>query len=693
MLESYARLTPGAFYLFQADSLGRYSLPAISEQVEAILGYSATELSAKPELVFDRMHPDDRKRVQTDIQHSRCNLSMFHCEYRVKHRQGHWVWLAAHSEPEQLDQEYTLWRGFLYDISAQKQAEQQLLQSGKEAKELLNHMMDAVISTDQSGKILSFNRSAQLLLGYRECEAIGQNIALIMPRSHAKRHDSYLEEYQQHQIPKVVGNKRQLEAKHKDGQLIPIELRVSEISDQEGKRFLGVLRDLSAHQQQSKMLQQLQQRDPLTQLPNRQAFLKALAETVRSNLQSPMHHGLVLLDIDAFKQLNDATSHSFCDQVLLELTKRLKQQLGTMQQLARVGGDEFAIIWPLLSADETEVLPTLCEQAEQMLNLLANPIRCQRQGCRLTVSIGICLLSPGMRPDQWLHYAESAVQHAKLRGKNNYQVFTPELARKQRTEARLALDLRDALEQQQLELFLQGQFDQAGQLTGAEALLRWHHPEHGLVPPDTFIPLAEESGLIVPIGRWLVEQAGQLLASWHSNPLSQSLQLAINISSRQFSDPSFVSDLLNCLQRYRFNPNLLHLELTESLLIDNASEVADIMMRLNSQGLTFSLDDFGTGYSSLAYLKRLPLQTLKIDRSFVRDLLNNPNDALIARSIVSLAHNLGLSVIAEGVEEQAQLQALTQMGCGCFQGYYFQRPMPVAEFAARYLQHNARSTA
>ncbi|MEE2001754.1 EAL domain-containing protein [Alkalimonas sp. MEB108] len=686
MLESYARLTPGAFYLFQSDAFGRYSLPAISEQIQAILGFDAGTLSQNPQLFFDRLHPDDRARVHAYIQQSRQDLSSFHCEYRIQHQAGQWVWLASHSEPEQLAGNIILWRGFLYDISAQKNAELQLQQSIQSSIALLNHIMDAVISIDEQGIILSFNRSAELLLGYQESEAVGQNISLIMPEHHAQQHDGYLERYKQHKVAKIVGNTRKLEAQHKDGHLIPIELRVNEIQDSLGKRFLGVLRDLSEQQQQSKLINQLTHRDPLTLLPNRMAFVDELSKISNHFELNTTSYGLYLLNIDNFKQLNSVHGRQFCDRILLKVAKRLQQYSTDATKLARVGGDEFALLIALPNSKATGLKKIACKQARQLLQLYDTPIQWNEKSCLISLSIGVCLIEPSMNSEQSLQYAETAVKYAKQQGKNSYQIFTSELENKHNSESVLAVDLRHAIELDQLEVHLQGQFDVNERLIGAEALLRWQHPTKGQIPPGVFIPLAEESGLIVAIGRWLIEESGKILHRWKHSPQSRDLKLAINISSRQFSDPSFIKDLLNCQMRYQFTASQLHLELTESLLINNAAEVASTMMKLNGRGFTFSLDDFGTGYSSLAYLKHLPLQTLKIDRSFVNDIHVNQNDSLIARSIISLAHNMGLDVIAEGVETKEQLNALRSMGCTCFQGYFFQHPESIETFTKRYLE-------
>ncbi|MCC5852707.1 MAG: diguanylate cyclase, partial [Alkalimonas sp.] len=428
MLESYAKLTPGAFYLFQSDDFGRYSLPAVSEQIKAILGFDAHTLCQNPQLLFERLHPDDRSRVHTFIQQSRHDLSSFHCEYRIQHQAGHWIWLAAHSEPELLDNKITLWRGFLYDISSQKIAEQQLQQSNQSARALLDHLMDAVISIDAQGRILSFNRSAELLFGYQRHEAVGQNIRLLMPEAQAAQHDNHLARYQQGGKPSIVGSKRRLEAKHKDGRQFPIELRVAEMPHPDGKRFVGVLRDLSRQHRQDKVMQQLKQRDPLTQLPNRHAFLHTLSDVVKRRNSTPLQFALFLLNLDNFKQLNNATSHGFGDVALLEIARRLQQHFGSMYKLARLGGDEFAIIWPLLPAEHSPTLPELHTAVEQLQALIARPIAGAGYQCQLTACIGICMLAESMRPDQWLQSAEIALKAAKQQSCNSYQIYTEELA-------------------------------------------------------------------------------------------------------------------------------------------------------------------------------------------------------------------------------------------------------------------------
>lgn len=683
MLEKNSKLTPGAFYQFHVDAEGRYSLPAITDVIEALVGFSASALKQRPALLFERLHPQDAVRVQRETEKSAEQLTVFHSEYRFKHAAGHWVWLAAQSEPIILNGG-VLWHGFVYDISEQKQIEQRLQRAVSDGQLLLDHMMDAVITADQFGIIQTFNPAAQRLFGYSKAEVLGKNIAMLMPQTHASRHDQYLAAYDKSRIPKVVGNSRKLEAKHRDGSLISIELRVSDVMCQGGRTYLAVLRDLR-EQQQTGDLKRLRYLDPLTNLPDRYSLLIELQSTLESYWPDAVQHALLLLDIRNFKKINDWLTHQHGDELLRQMASRLKQILPNQLFLARTGADEFAF---MLSQELYSGLAfsQYCDELVTALLLeLKKPFVIFEREVTLAVNIGIAALEPAMKAESWLKACELALDNAKLYETADYIFFSNELAQRTRGKSELELELQQAITAQQFKLFLQAKFNSERELLGAEVLLRWQHPIRGWVSPADFIPLAEESDLIVQLGSWVLEQACLLLREWQQSEHTAELELAVNISSRQFSDPQFIAKTLLLLERYQIKPQLLHLELTESLLINNADDVVDKMMRLNSKGITFSLDDFGTGYSSLSYLKRLPLQVLKIDRSFVRDMHTNPNDEVLAKTIVSMAHSLGLAVIAEGVEDELQFNLLKNMGCGGFQGFYLHRPVAVSEFAQQFI--------
>lgn len=687
MLDKFSKLTPGAFYLLQVDQAGYYTLSAISERIEGILGYSAAILQAQPSLLFERLHPQDQLRVKQETEKSAAELTTFHCQYRYLHAAGHWIWLAAHSEPEP-NAAGVCWNGFVYDITKQKKQEEQLHRSLMESQLLLDHMMDAVITADEQGIIQTFNPAARRLFGYSKAEILGKNVSLLMPHTHASRHDNYLSAYQKNRVPKVVGNSRKLEAKHRDGSLISIELRVSDVLSQDGKIYLAVIRDLR-EQQIAADVQRLRYLDPLTNLPDRHSLLSELQSTLERFWPEQTQHALLLIDVRHFKKINDLISHQHGDELLRLLASRLKQIAPLQRYLARTGADEFAFIITGEHFGRHAFQHYCADIVAQILSEVKLPFVVLEREMLLTVNIGVALLEAEVNAEDWLKAAERALDNAKLYDTSDCVFYTPELAAKTFGKAKLEQELAQAINLGQLKLFLQAKYSAQKVLQGAEVLLRWQHPMRGWISPAEFIPLAEESDLILSIGRWVLTESCRVLARWQSQPHTAHLELAVNISSRQFSEPDFISHVLTTLQHYEINPVYLHLELTESLLLKNADDVVDKMMLLNSKGLTFALDDFGTGYSSLSYLKRLPLHVLKIDRSFVREMQNNPNDVVLVKTILSMAESFGLGVIAEGVENEQQFNLLVDLGCNSFQGFYLHKPAAVAEFEAYINQQDA----
>jgi diguanylate cyclase (GGDEF)-like protein len=415
--------------------------------------------------------------------------------------------------------------------------------------------------------------------------------------------------------------------------------------------------------------------DPLTRLPNRRLLLEHLAHAQAKSARSLQEGALLFIDLDNFKTLNDTYGHDTGDLLLRQVAERLSACVREGDTVARLGGDEFVVMLEDLSTHPGEAAAQAERTAEKILAQLNPPYRIAEQAHHSTPSIGITLFC-GHREslEEVLKRADLAMYQAKGAGRNTLRFFNPEMHSVLARRATLEVDLRQGLLDGQFFLQYQPQVDDTGKVTGAEALLRWRHPERGLVSPGEFIPVAESSGLILPLGQWVLEAAARQLAVWASQSETSHLSLAVNISARQFRDPHFVEQVLRIIEQTGANPGRLKLEITESLLLDDIGDAIATMTALKSHGVGFSLDDFGTGYSSLSYLKRLPLDQLKIDQSFVRDVLTDPNDAAIARTIVALAQTLGLGVIAEGVETQAQRSFLVEHGCHAFQGYLFGRP-------------------
>jgi diguanylate cyclase (GGDEF)-like protein len=420
--------------------------------------------------------------------------------------------------------------------------------------------------------------------------------------------------------------------------------------------------------------------DPVTQLPNRRLLAETLTKTLDAGRQSRLMGALLFIDIDNFKALNDTLGHKTGDLLLREVATRLRACVRDRDTVARLGGDEFVVILPDLSMRPDEAAAQAKIVAENILALVCQTYRINGRECHCTSSIGITVIGEHSDSiDDVLQRADIAMFQAKETGGQTMHFFDPALRTALNARASMEADIRHAIQVKEFALFYQPQLD-AGRLAGVEALIRWKHPRRGVLAPGAFISLAEETGLILPIGEWVLESACSQIAAWAKQDRTRHLTVAVNISARQLREPDFVSRVLAALDRTGADPTRLKLELTESMLVDNIESVIAKMSEIKAHGIGFSLDDFGTGYSSLSYLKRLPLDQLKIDRSFVRDIVEDLSSRAIAQSVISLGQVMNRSVIAEGVETEEQLECLTGLGCHAFQGFLFGPPVPLEEF-------------
>ena len=436
-------------------------------------------------------------------------------------------------------------------------------------------------------------------------------------------------------------------------------------------------------QKAQKQIHHLAFYDPLTHLPNRRLLTDRLEHALHQHARTGQYGAVLFMDLDNFKTLNDTLGHGVGDVWLREVAQRLSRCVREGDTVARLGGDEFVVVLEALGHDE----PTARQKSERvtikMLEALRQPYDLGRHHPTFSASIGVTLFNNGdVTCDQLFQQADMAMYHAKAAGRDRFSFFGADMQARLSTRTELESELRQGLEQNELFLTFQPQVDRKGRLKGAEVLLRWQSPKRGLVMPGEFIAVAEESGLILPLGQWVLRQTCVTLARWSGDPSLSALELAVNVSARQFRDGNFAETVRTILSETGAPPARLRLELTESALLDEVETVISHIHELRAMGVGFSLDDFGTGYSSLTYLKRLPLTQLKIDRSFVRDLLEDDNDAVIARTLIALGHSLGLQVVAEGVETQAQLDFLMAEGCDGYQGYLFGRPGIEAELKA-----------
>jgi diguanylate cyclase (GGDEF)-like protein/PAS domain S-box-containing protein len=558
------------------------------------------------------------------------------------------------------------------------------LESWKMAKEnvedLYNNAPCGYHSLDMNGVFLEINETELRWLGYTREEVIGKYkfLDFMTPQSQIEFRGNYSKF-------REIGELFDLEYDlvRKDGTVFSVLLAAIMVRDQEGRNLKSraTLYEITDRKKAEKRIQELAYFDQLTGLPNRTLLLDRLGQTMVNCSRSGIHGALLFIDLDNFKTLNDTLGHEVGDALLRQAALRLRQCVREGDTVARFGGDEFAVILAGLGIDKLVATNGVEAVAKKILAILNQPYQLDNVTYRSTASIGVTLLGTDLcTVDDLMKQADLAMYKSKATGRDAWHFFDPVLESALKERSALEGDLRQGLEQNQFLLHYQAQVVGAGSITGAEALVRWVHPQRGIVSPADFIPLAEETGLILPLGHWVIEGACTQLALWAKRPALAHLTVAVNVSANQFRHKDFVEDVLAILKTTGADPQRLKIELTESLLLNNLDVIIEKMFALKAKGIGFSLDDFGTGYSSLHYLKRLPLDQLKIDQSFVRDMLSNPNDAVIAKTIVALAQSLGLHVIAEGVETQAQRDFLANSGCLAYQGYFFSRPLPVEGF-------------
>ncbi|MGM0703544.1 MAG: putative bifunctional diguanylate cyclase/phosphodiesterase [Pseudomonadota bacterium] len=535
--------------------------------------------------------------------------------------------------------------------------------------------------TDARGRIQKVNRTFEAITGYRESEVLGCNPRMLNSGRHPPE---FYREMWQH-IHDEGSWQGELWNRRKNGDTYPQRLTISAVIDDAGEvtHYVATLSDITTRKAAEQEAYRLAYYDPLTGLPNRRMMLDRIGHALEAYVRTQQQGALLFIDLDGFKHVNDSLGHQQGDDVLQLVARRFEEASHDGDLVSRIGGDEFVILVEALGEDLEVASQAAERKASKLLAALAEPFRVGDQRHPVSGSIGITLLGDGTESvEECLQQAEMAMYQAKQAGRNTLRFFDPVMQAVAVRRAMLESDLRQAVTRDQLRLFYQVQVDAAERVMGVEALLRWQHPEHGMVPPGDFIPVAEESYLIVSIGRWVLETACRQLAAWATRVETSGMTMAVNISPHQFQQPDFVAEVEAVLEQTQAPPERLKLELTETLFLEEPEIARATMRRLKALGVRFSLDDFGTGYSSLSYLNRLPLDQLKIDQSFVRPLFEDSANEVISASIIQLGRNLGLEVIAEGVETEAHRKWLAEQGCDAYQGYLFSRPLPLGELEA-----------
>lgn len=620
-------------------------------------------------------HPEDRQNLLHTMQSVLENKSAFDYEHRIVVGDAiRWIRQKAEFGPSTVGNSTRI-LGITQDINDRKIAELSLQQSEKKfSTAFKSSPVAASIATLREGRFVEANDKYARDFGWTRTELIGhtiQDIGLWPSPEGRKRWVNTLMER---------GSIVDYETTwiHKNGSQRNVSIS-GEIIDYDGTPcILGFVTDISERKAAEEKIQNLAFYDSLTGLPNRRLLLDRLELALAKTHRNQLHGGLLFIDLDNFKTLNDTHGHNKGDQLLQQVASRLGACVREGDTVSRLGGDEFVVMLDNLSGNALVAASQAEAVSEKILGTLDQNYRIGDIHFHNTASIGITLFGDQLeRLEEPLKRADTAMYQAKSAGRNTIRFFDPDMQAAITALVQLESELRTAVQQHQFLLHYQPQIDTTGKVTGVEALVRWQHPGRGLVPPVEFIRLAEETNLILTLGTWILETACSQLARWAKRPGFASLTISVNVSARQFQQVDFVEQVLATLEHTGANPRLLKLELTESMLIDNVASVIEKMTALKAHGITFSLDDFGTGYSSLSYLKKLPLAQLKIDRSFVRDVLLDPSDAAIARMVIVLAQTLGLNVIAEGVETAAQMEFLSQRGCQNFQGYYISHPLHI----------------
>ena len=676
MLETLLANLDGMVYRCRDDQ--HWTMELISQGCYRLTGYQPDELLMNKSISYETItDPEDRTLVRDTINEALGAQRPFDIEYRIRHADGEirWVWERGVGVKDSLGNLLGI-EGIIQDITDRKQAFQALREAERRYRSLFDNAIEGIFRTTPEGQYLDANPALARIYGYETVADLARSLCDIRAQLYVdpERRTEFM------RIIKARGLISGFESQvyRKDGQIIWISENARAVTDEHGvvQHYEGTVEDITERKLYEKRIEQQANYDTLTGLANRSLLNDRLQQSIMTAALYGTRLAVIFVDLDRFKYINDSLGHHVGDQLLCEMSRRLSSCVREGDTVSRLGGDEFVLL--LNGLGDVDAVASLMER---LLDEITLPWITQSGQFDVTSSIGIALYpDDGGDAQTLLKHADSAMYRAKELGRNNFQFFTEELNAMMTERLELETGLRRALERNQFCLYYQPRVDiRTGAITGAEALLRWRVSDQEMMQPGKFIPVAEETGLIVPIGEWALREACQQNLAWQQAGLSP-LVVAVNVSLRQFQRDDFLQTVSSVLQQTGLAAAALELEVTESSVMHNAERLIDMLSNIRALGVHISVDDFGTGYSSLSYLKRFPVDRLKIDRSFVQDILVDKDSEAIVRTIIALGHNLGLKLVAEGVENAEQVAYLLANGCDELQGFYYGRPMPAHEF-------------
>lgn len=641
-----------------------------SDEVFRLFEINPDKFGASYEAFLDAIHPDDRTMVDKTYTRSLVNHQPFEITHRLLLSDGRIKYVRETCETlyDEADNPI-LSNGTAQDITKESMSSKEMALYAS----AFHNSAEAIVITDRDNKIITVNKPTSQLTGYSLSELKGKAPSIFAAgHTPQKTYDRMWDA-----LRKEGKWQGELFDRRKNGEVYPTWTTISVVRDEGGQvaNYIANFIDITDRKAADEQIHHLAHHDHLTGLNNRFSLQQRLEQAIVQARRNSSQLALMFIDMDNFKVINDTLGHQIGDALLIEVAARLGDAIRESDIVARIGGDEFVVIYTSIDSDISAA-----PMAAFITHTLSQPYHIEGNELHSSPSIGISIFpNDGGDAGTLMKTADTAMYHAKELGRNNYQFFTTEMNAAANERMILEQDLRSAQESKQFELYYQPKVDSINEeIIGVEALIRWNHPQQGLVAPDKFIPIAEETGLIRTLGQWVLDEACRQLAVWHEQGIV-SIKMAVNLSPKQLRDPQIIKHLQECLTKHNIDAADLELEVTETAAMANAEQAIELMKQIRAVGVELAIDDFGTGYSSLAYLKLFPIQTLKLDRTFVRDIEEDENDAAICKATIALAHNMGMKVVAEGVETEAQKEFLTSHHCDILQGYLFSRPVPAGE--------------